>query len=136
MKIAIAGPGRSGTTFLTQFFKELSFVVPAGEIHKDARAGLESRISADSPYEVDKDLWCHEYVDRIPVANLQKYKFFLIPIRNLDDAAMSRSVQERVFRATSVADDTWKWNCFGNVPGGAVSDTSIKGIRLTLLKGL
>ena len=63
MKIAIAGPGRSGTTLLVQIFKEVGFTTPPGEINEDACAGLETKIGENSPYEVDKDPWCYEYIN-------------------------------------------------------------------------
>jgi hypothetical protein len=136
VKIAIAGPGRSGTTFLVQFLQQLGFTVPPGKIHKDCKAGLESRIGANSPYEVDKDPWCYEYIDRISAETLRGYDAFIVLLRNLEDASLSRSVQERFFRATNVPGDNWRWNSSGQVAGGAVSDTSQEGIRNVLLNGL
>lgn len=136
IKIAIAGPGRSGTTFLVQFLKEVGFTVPPGDIHKDANAGLESRIGGSSPYEVDKDPWCFEYIERIPEETLLTYAKFIVPIRNLHKAAISRSVQERYYRALNHPGDLWRWDSFATVAGGAISDTSRIGIERTLLAAL
>ena len=136
VKIAIAGPGRSGTTFLVQFLKELGFTVPPGEIDRHSLAGLESRIGGGSPYEVDKDPWCFEYIDTIPIEVLQSYDSFIVPIRNVDDAVLSRSVQERFVRAINFSGDQWKRNTSGSVSGGAISDTSHEGIRRVLQAGL
>jgi hypothetical protein len=136
MKIAIAGPGRSGTTFLVQFLKELGFTVPPGEIDKHSLAGLESRIGAGSPYEVDKDPWCYEYIERISVEVIRSYDAFIVPIRNVDDAALSRSVQEKLVRAISSTGDYWNWDSSGTVSGGAISDTSHEGIRRVLQASL
>lgn len=110
--------------------------MPPGKIHKDCKAGLESRIGANSPYEVDKDPWCYEYIDRISAETLRGYDAFIVLLRNLEDASLSRSVQERFFRATNVPGDNWRWNSSGQVAGGAVSDTSQEGIRNVLLNGL
>jgi len=136
MKIAIAGPGRSGTTLLVQIFKEVGFTTPPGEINEDACAGLESKIGENSPYEVDKDPWCYEYINSLTQDQLKQYSAFIIPIRNLNEAALSRSVQERFARAVLHENDHWKWNSSAQFAGGAIYDTSMLGISQVLSKGL
>jgi hypothetical protein len=138
MKIAIAGPGRSGTSLLTKILGAWGFVIPPedGNWHDDAAAGMESRIGSDSGYEVDKDPWAFEYLDRIEPEKLSHYAALLVPIRNRYDATMSRSVQERMARATNLESDHWTWNTWGSVPGGAVVRTDVTAISSTLALGL
>lgn len=94
MKIAIAGPGRSGTSLLVQLLAAWGFATPGheGNWHEDAKAGLESRIGADSAYEVDKDPWAYEYLDSVEDERLSEYAALIIPIRKRSSAAMSRSL--------------------------------------------
>jgi hypothetical protein len=138
VRIAIAGPGRSGTSLLVLLFREWGFVTPAleGNWAETAQAGLESRIGAGSPFEIDKDPWAYEYLDALPKGALQEYDAFILPLRDRVDAALSRSIQERAHRARGSDQDVWKWDTSGSVPGGAVSDTSREAISATLEAGL
>jgi len=138
MKIAIAGPGRSGTSLLVALFSEWGFSTPRLEAswHSEAQAGLESRIGTDSLYEVDKDPWAYEYLDRIPESVIAQYDALLIPIRDREHASISRSVQERLYRLRRSNSDQWEWDTFGNVPGGSVSQTHREAISQTLARGL
>jgi hypothetical protein len=138
VKIAIAGPGRSGSSLLVQLFGAWGFGIPPadGNWHDDARSGLESRIGTDSPYEIDKDPWAFEYLERVDPDALSEYTALLVPIRNRIDASLSRSVQERVARATTLETDQWSWNSWGTVPGGAVVRTDASAISNTLSFGL
>jgi hypothetical protein len=138
VKIAIAGPGRSGTSLLVRLFDEWGFDTPRGgdHWHEEAQAGFESRIGAGSLHEVDKDPWAFEYIGRLDPEVLGSYDAFIVPLRDRHDAAISRSVQERWFRARHVDSDGWQWNSWGPVPGGAVADTSVPAIEATLAKGL
>ena len=67
---------------------------------------------------------------------LKQYSAFIIPIRNLNEAALSRSVQERFARAVLHENDHWKWNSSAQFAGGAIYDTSMLGISQVLSKGL
>jgi len=117
-------------------FKEVGFTVPPGRVHEDACAGLEQKIGENSPYEVDKDPWCYEYISSLTQDQLKQYSAFIIPIRNLNQAALSRSVQERFARAVLHENDHWKWNSSAQFPGGAIYDTSMLSISQVLSKGL
>lgn len=135
-RIAVSGPGRSGTSVLVKLFSAWGFRTADTSWHEDAHAGLESRLRMDSPLEVDKDPWAFEYVDPTSGDPLGAYDVLIVPIRNRHEAALSRSVQERFARAILHHDDSWRWNSFGAVPGGAVSNTSAEGIQSTLSAGL
>jgi polyhydroxyalkanoate synthesis regulator phasin len=102
----------------------------------DAEAGMERRIGSDSGIEIEKDPWAYEYLQRLDPAELRSYDALIIPIRSRLDAALSRSVQERLARALANDTDQWEWNSWGSVGGGAVSDTSVEGIQHVLEAGL
>lgn len=133
MKIAIAGPGRSGTSLLVSLFREWGFSVPETGWNERAQAGLENRIGSGSDVEVEKDPWAFEYLHNV---NLDDYDAFIIPIRSRRNAVSSRIVQERFFRALTYPGDNWAWKSSGDIPGGAVSDISEKGISQVLSEGL
>ena len=133
MKIAIAGPGRSGTSILVELFGAWGFSVPTDEWFRAVEAGLESRLGSGSPFEVDKDPWAYEYISGI---DLSEYDFVLIPLRNRLEATTSRSTQQRFAAATSVSDDRWKWRTGGTVPGGAVVKQSREAISESVSEGL
>jgi hypothetical protein len=138
VKIAIAGPGRSGTSFLVRLLGEWGFSTPNAELewHADAEAGMERRIGSESGFEVEKDPWAFEYLHRLDPAELRSYDAVIIPLRSRMDAAVSRSVQERLARALANDTDHWQWNSWGSVAGGALADTSVEGISRVLEAGL
>ena len=137
-KIAIAGPGRSGTSFLVRLFDAWGFSVPDLEAtwNETAQAGLESRIGGASPFDVDKDPWAFNYIDGLTEEQLAQYAVMLVPIRDLRHAAISRSVQERFSRMSAGDLDTWAWDTWGAVAGGAVYETSASGVEDVLQRGL
>lgn len=136
MKIAIAGPGRSGTTLLVKLFDAWGLQVNNKQFFVDAEAGMESKLSLLSKFEVDKDPWAFEYIENLDDETIHAYDAFIIPIRNIQDAATSRSVQERLARLKKYPGDEWKWNSWGTVPGGAISPSSADSISVTLQEGL
>lgn len=137
-KIAIAGPGRSGTTVLVQLFDAWGFRTASGEseYHPHVNAGLESRIGESNDYEVSKDPWFYEYVNRLSDAELADYDLLIVPIRNRADSALSRVVQERLNRLRSNDSDYWKWDSGGLNTAGAVYRTDIDGVSKALAYGL
>jgi hypothetical protein len=138
MKIAIAGPGRSGTSLLVRLLDEFGFTTPPryGNWSEEAQAGLEARIGADTPYEVDKDPWAYEYFERIGNDMLRSYDALVVPIRDLEQASISRAVLERLHRARHHDQDYWKWDSWGTVPGGAISRATTDSIASALSVGL
>lgn len=138
MKIGIAGPGRSGTSLLTLLFSEFGFrtAVEEGTFYEEASAGYESRIDGTSDFEIDKDPWFFEYISRIPEDVLNQYEVILLPIRNRQHAIISRVSRERTHRVLTMTTDHWKWNSWGNVPGGSVSGIDFESVDKTLSAGL
>lgn len=136
MKIAIAGPGRSGTSLLVQLFGAWGFSAPDQPLHLPANAGLETRIGSDSPYEVHKDPWAFEYIHNVNPGSLSSYEAFIIPMRSPKAAVTSRMVQERFHRATRLLEDQWSWDSWGSVSGGAISPTTASAVEATLAVGL
>ena len=138
VRIAIAGPGRSGSSLLVLLFHEWGFSTPPPDDHwfETAQAGLESRIDAHSPYEIDKDPWAYQYLGELPAGVLETYDAFIVPIRDRADASLSRIVQERLHRARISESDSWRRDASGSVPGGAIYQTSQEAISATLEAGL
>ena len=137
-KIAIAGPGRSGTTLLVKILNAAGLSAPGSDTEFDeVNAGLESRIGVGSPFDVDKDPWLFAYAENLSDEAWSEYRVLVIPIRNLTDASISRSTNERVSRIVeNPQHDHWKWDYWGRVPGGAVSATSAREIGNVLSTGL
>lgn len=137
-KIAIAGPGRSGTSLLVKILSAAGLSTPGSDTEFDeVNAGLESRIGNGSPFDVDKDPWLYEYAENLSDEAWSEYRALVIPIRNLTDASVSRSKNERVARIVENPElDQWKWNSWGQVPGGAVSATDARAIGEVLSTGL
>ena len=132
MRIAISGPGRSGSSLLVEILSNWGFTAPGLSWYSPAEAGLERRLGDDSPFEVDKDPWAFEYIHKV---DLSRYDWVIIPLRNRHDATISRSVQERYSRLLSRPDDYWMWGTGGSVAGGAVVDSSYAAISQTLAEG-
>jgi hypothetical protein len=138
MKIAIAGPGRSGTSVLVKLLASWGFSVPneAHNWHETANAGLESRLGSDNPFEVDKDPWAYQYLDKLSDEQLSKYSVLIVPIRDLENAAISRLVNDRAARHDDGTNDYWRWSDWGTVPGGAIYSTSVTEQERLLALGL
>lgn len=137
-KIAIAGPGRSGTSLLVKILSAAGLSTPGTETeYEEVNAGRESRIGINSPFEVDKDPWLFAYAARLSDQQWGEYRALIVPIRNLTEASISRSKNERVFRLVENPElDHWKWDAWGRVPGGALSSTTVSDIREVLSAGL
>jgi hypothetical protein len=97
-KVVICGTGRAGTTFLVQLLTELGLDTGfadrekyAGYYSEDAKAGLEINVlkAPESPYIV-KDPRFVDYVEEAATCGRFRFEHVFIPVRNLDDAAMSR----------------------------------------------
>ena len=137
-KIAIAGPGRSGTSFLVSLLNAWGFVTPDvdSDWNETAQAGLEYRLGRNSPFDVDKDPFAFNYLHQLTDDELAQYSVLVVPIRDIRHAAMSRSVQERFSAMRSGDLDLWAWDTYGTVAGGALFDTRVSGIEEVLREGL
>jgi len=137
-KIAIAGPGRSGTSLLVKILNAAGLNTPGSETEYDEiNAGRESRIGIGSPFDVDKDPWLYAYAESLSDDAWSEYRALVIPIRNLRDASISRSKNERVSRLVDDPElDHWRWDTWGRTPGGAISRTNASEIGNVLSTGL
>lgn len=138
MRIAIAGPGRSGTSFLVEFLAGCGFKTAkdAGNYYRDAMAGYESPIDGKSEYEVDKDPYFYEYAAEVSKEDLEKYSVYIIPLRSRTEAVTSRIAQERTANIMHQNNGSWKWNSWGSVPGGAIYARDFENVSKTASEGL
>jgi hypothetical protein len=138
MKIAIAGPGRSGTTLLVKLLGGWGFSVPneKDNWHGVANSGLESKLGTDSPFEVDKDPWAYQYLETLSDEQISKYSVLIVPIRDLQQAAISRSVLDRASRKDDDEQQYWSWGDWGTIPGGGVYSARVEEQQRILTLGL
>lgn len=100
--LIIAGTGRAGTSFLVRYLTELGLDTTLARNgdraswDADANAGLENQLvcGANLPYVV-KSPWIGEYVDQILNEKQFKIDAFIVPVRDLVEAATSRVVLEQ-----------------------------------------
>ena len=137
-KIAIAGPGRSGTSFLVSLLSAWGFATPDvdNDWNETAQAGLEYRLGRNSPFDVDKDPFAFNYLHQLTDDELAQYSVLIVPIRDIRHAAMSRSVQQRFSTMRSGDLDLWAWDTYGTAAGGALFDTRVSRIQEVLREGL
>ena len=131
--LIIAGTGRAGTSFLVRYLTELGLDTiltregGAAWWDVEANAGLETigldLDGDDLPYVI-KSPWIAEYIEKILQEKRMIVDAFIVPIRDLVEAATSRSVLER--RAIH-QNNPWmaerldkSWETFGLTPGGVV----------------
>ena len=129
--LIIAGTGRAGTSFLVRYLTELGLDTTLGRNgdragwDAEANAGLENLLvsGADLPYVV-KSPWIGEYIEQILKEEQFKIDAFIVPVRDLVEAATSRVVLER--RAIH-QHNPWMaerfdrtWETYGHTPGGLV----------------
>ncbi len=129
--LIVAGTGRAGTSFLVRYLTELgldTIVARNGDRagwDAEANAGLENLLiaGANLPYVV-KSPWISEYVDQILNEKQFKIDAFIVPVRDLVEAATSRVVLER--RAIH-QHNPWMagqleraWETYGHTAGGLV----------------
>jgi hypothetical protein len=129
--LIIAGTGRAGTSFLVRYLTELGLDTTLSrngdraDWDAEANAGLENLLiaGADLPYVV-KSPWISEYLDQILNEKQLKIDAFILPMRDLVEAATSRVVLER--RAIHqhnpwMADKLDRtWETYGHTAGGLV----------------
>lgn len=127
--IVITGTGRAGTSFLVRYLTELGFDTHisrrgAGNWDEDANAGLEDlpvgAACEDLP-QVIKSPWIFDHIDEILSNPKLEIELAIIPVRNIVEAATSRTIVELRTIGRQVAGSgvevgtTW-----GRTPGGTV----------------
>lgn len=132
--LLIAGTGRAGTSFLVRYLTALGLDTSLGRYGEEgagwsasANAGLEQMLlvypDKDLPY-VLKSPWAGEYIEEILGSKRFAIDALVIPVRDLVEAATSRSVAEyRSVHQTQpwVADKLDRtWEVAGVTPGGLV----------------
>lgn len=128
----IAGTGRAGTSFLVRFLTELGFDThlsrrsDAAAWDENANAGLEDApfLDADNdlPYVI-KSPWLYACIDEALSNGTFRADAVLIPVRDLTEAATSRSVVERRAihqSAPWMSEQNPSWEEWGQVPGGII----------------
>ena len=129
--LIIAGTGRAGTSFLVRYLTELGLdttLARNGERagwDSEANAGLENLLisGANLPYVV-KSPWIGEYVDQVLKEGQFKIDAFIVPVRDLVEAATSRVVlEQRAIHQHNpwMADQLDRtWETYGHTAGGLV----------------
>src|SRR5208282_3349109 len=129
--LIIAGTGRAGTSFLVRYLTELGLDTTLARNgdragwDAEANAGLENLlVSGNSLPYVVKSPWISEYVDQILNEKRFKIDAFIVPVRDLVEAATSRVVlvqrdiqQHNPWMADRL-DRTWE--TYGHTAGGLV----------------
>lgn len=134
--IFIAGTGRSGTSFLVRYLTELGLETNLSRNGEQAfwdeaaNAGLEDLAIPSSfedlPYVV-KSPWLYQHVGELIESNAVRIDVVIIPVRNLVDAATSRSIVElrAVHQAAPWMTQFKKtWEHWGHTPGGLLFSLS------------
>jgi hypothetical protein len=134
--LLIAGTGRAGTSFLVRYLTALgmdttlSRAGAAAHWDDDANAGLEALPLpgqlADLPHVI-KTPWAYEVTDALLAQPQLRLQAAILPVRDLVDAATSRTVLE--LRALHqhvpwMAELGHTWETWGHTPGGAVYSLS------------
>ena len=129
--LIIAGTGRAGTSFLVRYLTELGLDTTLArngdrsDWDMEANAGLENLLVSgeDLPYVV-KSPWISEYIDQVLNETRFKVDAFIVPVRDLVEAATSRVVlEQRSIHEHNpwMADRLDKtWETYGHTPGGLV----------------
>jgi len=101
--ILIAGTGRAGTSFLVRYLTELGLDTElsrrgeAAAWDEAANAGLETVPLAGQAWDLPQVLkfpWTDQLIDQILDDNAIRLDTVILPVRDLSEAAMSRSVVE------------------------------------------
>jgi hypothetical protein len=128
----IAGTGRAGTSFLVRYLTELGLDTHLSRRgddtvwFEDANAGLEDspvqRNSEDLPY-VLKSPWLYTCIDELLESGTFHPDAIIIPVRDLAEAAISRSVIERQAMHRSapwMSEQASSWEDWAHTPGGVI----------------
>ena len=126
----IAGTGRAGTSFLVRYLTELGLdthLARFGEHaawDEEANAGLENPplpgLDDSLPYVV-KSPWLYQFIDTLLSNRVMAADTVIVPVRDLAEAAVSRSIIERRAihqQAPWMTQCDRPWEEWGHVPGG------------------
>lgn len=138
MKLAISGPGRSGTSLLVSILDGWGFKTPINKHnwHDSASAGGESHLGSNSEFEVDKDPWAYQYLDKLSDEQISEYSVLIVPIRDIISASRSRLIIDRASRPDGGGQQYWRWNDWASAPGGVVYPTNQESQEQTLSSSL
>lgn len=129
--LLITGTGRAGTSFLVKYLAELGLdtlynTQPKPHWDDAAKAGLENypliEPAENLPYVV-KAPWLADYMDQILAREDLAIDAVVIPVRNLVEAATSRTVVEmqRAYNLLpGLVNLERTWESWGVTPGGVV----------------
>jgi hypothetical protein len=129
--IIIAGTGRAGTTFLVQYLTELGLDTHisrqgSGQFDAASQAGFEDMplltAAENLPYVI-KTPWMGQYIDEILASSEIRIDAAILPVRNLVEAAASRTILElRAMHqsAPHMAQLTETWENWALTPGGTI----------------
>ena len=130
--LLIAGTGRAGTSFLVRYLTELgqeTHYTLYGDDHgwnEEAQAGAEdlplSKVWPQLPYVI-KSTWAVELIDQLLADNSIVLDAVIVPIRDLREAASSRTINEFRNFAEQTAGSTkldQPWENWGHTPGGVI----------------
>ncbi len=128
--LVIAGTGRAGTSFLVRYLTELGLDTHLGRRgerdswDESANAGLETvplpNQAWDLPYVV-KYPWLYQCIDHILGSGIMRLDAVIIPVRDLGEAAISRTLVELQSMHRSLpwmAELDQSWEVWGSTPGG------------------
>ena len=126
--LVIAGTGRSGTSFLVRYLHHLGLETELTRTSsrpvwdETSNAGLETNllVEADAPYVV-KSPWFFEFIDEVLARTDIEIDAAIIPMRDLEAAASSRSIlelQKIHSHYAAMAHMSRTWETWGVVPGG------------------
>ena len=126
--LVIAGTGRAGTSFLVRYLHQLGLETELAGPHRRpswdamANAGLETNflVETDAPYVV-KSPWFFEFVDEALARTDIVIDAAILPMRDLEAAASSRSILElRKIHShyAAMAHMSRTWETWGVIPGG------------------
>lgn len=119
--IVIAGPGRTGTSFIMRWLHRCGADTGAETSwHVGARAGFEQRFTPGGP-RIQKDPWFFAYQGGVRPTDVER---LVLPVRDLTDIAESRLRNE----VKSIPRDHGHLlaeEVYGRAPGGMVYDLSI-----------
>ena len=130
--IIIAGTGRAGTTFLVQYLTELGLDTHIsrhgpGQFDANAQAGFEDMplltAAENLPYVI-KAPWMGQYIDEILASSEIRIDAAILPVRNLVEAAASRTILElraMYQSAPHMAKLTETWENWALTPGGTIN---------------